>query len=318
MRIAGTDLHWVTFAFILIETVFLICLVYYCLTRPKDKNRRLYIVLLFLLIVKNVAMGLFPDPGIGSIPIVVQYVFTYAAGFIMASYFPYYFYQTYNLTGLRFHAVYGIFLFLYLPFVSIFTTEYLLTGKIESAIRHGLYIPAAYSLVLAHAMFRSIQKAFKTQIFNRDYFEVVAIYCSVLPFVAIAFFPKIDQVTEALITNGGFSLISLLFIKNNILNSRKQYEKLIEIESTEEEGVSDGRLVDPETIQRYENNLVKFHLSPREREVVGHVMEGHKYKEIAGIMFISQATVHKHIEKIFRKTTVHSRDDLVSKLTEPS
>lgn len=148
--------------------------------------------------------------------------------------------------------------------------------------------------------------------------EVVAIYCSVLPFVAIAFFPKIDQVTEAIITNGGFSLISLLFIKNNILNSRKQYEKLMEIESTEEEGVSDGRLVDPKTIQRYENNLVKFHLSPREREVVGHVMGGHKYKEIADIMFISQATVHKHIEKIFRKTTVNSRDDLVSKLTEPS
>lgn len=86
MRIAGTDMHWVTFAFILIETVFLICLVYYCLTRPKDKNRRLYIV--FLLIVKNVAMGLFPDPGIRSIPIVIQYEFTYAAGFIMASYFP--------------------------------------------------------------------------------------------------------------------------------------------------------------------------------------------------------------------------------------
>ena len=138
----------------------------------------------------------------------------------MASYFPYYFYRSYNLSGLQFHATYGVVLFLYVPFTLIFTTEYLLSGNIDSASAQGLIIPAGYSLVLAYVMFRAIRKTFEKEIENREYLEVIGMYFSVVPFVAIAFFPGIDQVTEAIINNLGFTILTILFIRCSILQAR--------------------------------------------------------------------------------------------------
>ncbi|WP_373511924.1 hypothetical protein [Persicitalea sp.] len=111
-------------------------------------------------------------------------------------------------------------MFLYVPFTLIFTTEYLLSGIIDSASAQGLIIPAGYSLVLAYVMFRAIRKAFEKEIENREYLEVIGMYFSVVPFVAIAFFPGIDQVTEAIITNLGFTILTILFIRRSILQAR--------------------------------------------------------------------------------------------------
>lgn len=314
MRVAGTDMHILTLIFIIVEIVLLIFLAYHCLTRPSDNNRKRFAAMLVLLIIKNIAMGLFPDPGI-NIHMVVQYGLTYGAGFILASYFPYYFYATYDLKGMRFHALYGIFLFLYLPFIVVFLTEYRLTGDIDSAIAHGLYIPAAYSLILAYTMFKSIKKAFQTKIRKKDYLEVIAIYCSVVPFVAIAFFPNISQVTEAIITNGGFTFVTLLFIKNNVVSARLEHEKLEGVKKKEREDKTDNRLEDSQVLKQYEANLAHFNLTNREKEVAGFMMKGYTAKETGETLFISHLTVQKHTENIYKKTSVNSKRDLADKLT---
>lgn len=314
MRVAGTDMHPLTLFFIIIETIGLIFLGYHCLTRPQDKNRKLFAVMLVLLIVKNVAMGLFPDPRI-NIPEVIQYGLTYGAGFVVSSYFPYYFYATYNLKGIRFHALYGIFLFLYLPFITVFLIEYMQTGNIESAIEHGLYVPAAYSLVLAYVMFKSIQQAFQTKIKKKEYFEIIAIYSAVIPFVAIAFFPGITQFTEALITNGGFTFVTILFVKNNVIKARRESEKLEEVIRQERDDKADNRLEDAQILKQYQANLDHFNLTPREKDVVSYIMKGYTAKQTGESLFIASSTVEKHTGNIFKKTSVNSRRDLADKLT---
>ena len=315
MRVFGTDIHIVTFCFMVIEVVFFVYQFFYYLYWPKDQNRSYYLILLFLLIVKNLAMGLFPDPQYTSIPIVIQYSFTYAAGFIMASYFPYYFFRSYNLEGLRFHATYGVVLFLYTPFTLIFTTEYLLTKNIDSSIAHGLIIPAAYSLILAYVMFKSIQKAFKEELENRKYFEVAGVYCSVVPFVAIAFFPNIDQVTEAIITNLGFTILTVLFIRRSVIQARLDKEKLLALDNLKV-GTPLHR-IDPaidRDKQIFEANVSMFNLTPREKEVIGLVRLGKTYKNIGEDLNISDRTVNKHVENIFQKAEVNSRTELLHKL----
>lgn len=317
MHVFGTDIHIVTFCFIVIEAAFFVYQLYYYLCWPQDQSRKYYLILLGLLIVKNLAMGLFPDPRFVNIPMVIQYAFTYAAGFIMASYFPYYFYKAYKLEVLRFHATYGVVLFLYTPLALIFTTEYLLTGDIDSAIAHGLIIPAAYSLVLAYAMYRSIRKAFKKAVENKKYYEEIGVYCSVVPFVAIAFFPGIDQVTEAIITNSGFTILTILFIRRSILQARLEKTKLLALDDP---GIEVPLIGIVSTIERdrliFEANVSRFNLTPREREVARQVSLGKTDKSIGEDLQISDRTVNKHLQNIFQKTEVNNRTDLLRRITQ--
>jgi len=54
-------------------------------------------------------------------------------------------------------------------------------------------------------------------------------------------------------------------------------------------------------------------LSPREVEVLDHLVKGLAYKEVAAELGISYSTVHRHIEGIYRKLHVHSRSHAVAK-----
>ncbi|WP_207509782.1 helix-turn-helix transcriptional regulator [Telluribacter humicola] len=290
---------------------------YYYLCWPRDSNRKYYLILLALLITKNLAMGLFPDPQYEHIPIVMQYGFTYAAGFIMASYFPFYFYKSYNLTGLRFHAVYGVFLFLYLPFILTFIFEYALIGNIDNAIAHGLVVPAIYSLVLASAMWKSIQKAFQKEIEMRQYWEIILLYCSVVPFIAIAFFPDISQATEAIITNSGFTILTVLFIRRSILQSRQDRARLLELLQADTMGTQIlGIGYEDHQEMVLETNMNLYQLSEREKEVVRLVRVGKPYKIVGSELAVKERTIKKHIEKIFEKVEVTNKAELLHKIMQ--
>lgn len=52
-------------------------------------------------------------------------------------------------------------------------------------------------------------------------------------------------------------------------------------------------------------------LSTREREIIKLVAEGNSSKEIAGLLYISDRTVHHHRAKIMRKLNVNTTVDLV-------
>ncbi len=48
-------------------------------------------------------------------------------------------------------------------------------------------------------------------------------------------------------------------------------------------------------------------LTPREREILCHLAEGHSNKVIAKLLGISDGTVKLHVKAILRKLDVHSR-----------
>jgi DNA-binding NarL/FixJ family response regulator len=55
-------------------------------------------------------------------------------------------------------------------------------------------------------------------------------------------------------------------------------------------------------------------LSPREQELLNYLARGYRYKEIAGLLFISVETVRKHIHNIYEKLQVSSRTDALNKV----
>jgi DNA-binding CsgD family transcriptional regulator len=53
-----------------------------------------------------------------------------------------------------------------------------------------------------------------------------------------------------------------------------------------------------------------YNLTTREREIALHVAEGLSNKEIAAVLFVSEATVRTHIYRIFKKTNSKNRTEL--------
>lgn len=59
--------------------------------------------------------------------------------------------------------------------------------------------------------------------------------------------------------------------------------------------------------------LPEVHLTPREMEILQHLISGSSYKKIARELFISFDTVNSHIKKIYEKLQVHSKTEAVAK-----
>jgi DNA-binding CsgD family transcriptional regulator len=305
MTVFGTEMLLITCIFALLEIIMFFYQFIHYLSRPQEKQRLYYLILLFLLIVYNISGGLFPDPQL-DIPVVIQNIIAYGSGFLMASYFPYYFYKGFDLNQLRFHAVYGVLLFLILPFVIFFVIVYSIQHNLTFAIQYGIIIPFFYSLVLLWAIMRAIRLKYKDNKSRANFMEVIAVYLAVIPWVfltVIAYF-NLGQLIEVICTNGGFLVITVLFISKSIARARLEYQRLMHL-------TIGG--VQP---LLFHENCRLFKLTNREIEIVQLLRQGKKYQAIADKLFISELTVKKHVHNIFQKTDVSNKVELVHKLEQ--
>jgi DNA-binding CsgD family transcriptional regulator len=56
----------------------------------------------------------------------------------------------------------------------------------------------------------------------------------------------------------------------------------------------------------------RYGVSPREREVIGLLLEGRGTSEMASRLSISEHTVRDHLKSLYRKTGTRSRSELIS------
>jgi DNA-binding CsgD family transcriptional regulator len=300
----GTQVEVITAIFIGLEIfMFLFQLASYFYW-PGDKNRGWYLLLLFLMLLYNITGGLFPDAQI-PIAVSVQEMIAYGTGFLMASYFPFYFYKAFELKALRWHALFGVPLFLALPYLIFFVVVYAINGKLDVDIRIGMIVPFCYALVLLWAMFRAIRHKYRENRNRKEYAEEIAMHCAVTPWAALAFFGLIEanQTIEVLCTNTGIVIISILFITKSVKNARDEYHK------KQTEPKIDGMGPDEFTA-----NCLHYGLTRMEILVVQQVYKGKSNKEIAAQLVVSEETIKKHIQNALRKTGAKNRTALLHKL----
>jgi len=306
MLVFNSEMHIVTLIFVILELVMFGIQLGYYLNKPTDKPRFWYLILLLLLLTYNITGGLFPDPDITSIPLSLQNIIAYGSGFLMASYFPFYFYKAFQLRLLRFHAIYGVPLFLILPYIVFFVIYYAITRDMDKAITYGLVIPFIYSIVILWAILRAIKFGLKesTEGFMATKTEVLAVYFAVLPWVFMTAFSyfHVTQWIEVLTTNLGFILITVIFIAHSVKRSRIQIEELKKL---------DIRIISEEV---FETNINNYGFSAREIEVVRLIRQGYSKQEIGEKLFIATSTVSRHVQNIHDKADVSSRLELMRKL----
>ncbi|MES2827713.1 MAG: helix-turn-helix transcriptional regulator [Bacteroidota bacterium] len=262
-------------------------------------------ILLILLIIYNITGGLLPDENI-NIPIITQNIIAYGSGFLMASYFPFYFYKGFELMQLRFHALYGVPILLLIPYLVFFVVGYSINGNLDSAIKHGVIIPFFYAIVVLVAILRSIRLKYFETTGTVDYKEMIAVYCAVIPWASmpVLAYIHVSQLTEVIFTNVGFLIITIIFISKSIKKARRENELLLEI---------DFASCDPRTI---EANCKRYGLTSKEAEIVQLICQRMKFKEIADKLFISPRTVDKHAENIYNKVSVSTRGELIRKMND--
>ena len=307
MKVFGTDMELATFIFLILEVVMFISQFLLYLQRPKERRRLYYLLLLALFIFYNLFGGLFPDPSLKAVPLHIQNLLAWGSGFLLACFMPFYIYKAFDLQKLKFHALYGVWLFLIVPFVICFGIEYTISGNIDRVVKHAVIIPFIYAIICVNAVYRSIkQKQLKDDKPNKEmYLNLIA----VAPWVAmpILSYFRVSQLPEVLVMNGGFLIITGLFIWEAIKQSRGEARQLeILLTDNKVNGNSDG----------FAENGKRFNLSPREMEVAKLVKKGLKYREIADKLFIHERTVTTHIQKMFIKTGTRNKVELINALEE--
>jgi DNA-binding CsgD family transcriptional regulator len=303
MLVFGTQIHLVTFIFILLETAMLIFQFFYYLFRPQDMQRKWYLILLALMLFYNITGGLFPDSKI-NIPLDIQEMTAYGTGFLMASYFPYYFYKAFDLKSIRWHALFGVPLFLFLPYVIFFVFDYAINGNLKLDIRYGMIVPFIYAFVLLWVIFKAIHEKHNIETNHNQYFEEIVMYAAVTPWASLAFFGMVEssQLVEVICTNTGIIGITFLFIWKSIKRAREEYARLQELA-----GQGDGTEIFKEMCRYYR-------LTNREIEIVLLLKEGLTYKQISDRLFIAGKTVENHIQHIYEKTSVKNKVSMIQKL----
>lgn len=304
MVLFNSELHILTFVFCILEFGMCFYQLIYWLSHPQDRRRFWYLVLLLLLLNYNITGGLFPDPKI-HLSIQLQNIIAYGSGFLMASYFPFYFYKAFNLNTLKFHAIYGVILFLLAPFVVYFVILYPLKGDLGYATSYGLVVPAIYSLLVLYDLLNAIRLKIKERQcspYPYNWLEMASVYVAVSPWICMTAFSyfNITQWVEVLVTNLGFVIISILFIARNIKATR--------LEVATKKAKQNGRA------ELFEHYCALFNLSRREREIALLLCRGFSYREIADALFISESTVNNHVQHIFVKTEVNRKTALQQRL----
>ena len=227
----------VTFAITVVELVMLVLQVIHFLQRPSDNKRLQYLILLLLLITYNIIGGLFPDRDI-PISFALQTIIAYFVPFVMSVYAAYYYYKVFELHSLKFYATYGALLFLFLPFILLFVIPYLLTGDALLSSRMVVVIPFFYGLGYIYYTARSFIRKFSEQrkqgkALDRSlYHNAIAAYIfavcwASLPLVVV--FGNF-QVLAHSVTNAGFLVMTVVYVRSNIIQSRHEYERLLESE----------------------------------------------------------------------------------------
>lgn len=217
--------------------------VIYFLSRPSDKNRLYFLILLYLLIQHNLIGGLLPDPNI-PIPTIVQNIIAYGVAFAMAMYFPYYFYKAFKLEKMKFYAYWGNILFLFGPFVLLFITPYYLTNDFAFSRKLAMIVPFIYTLSFLYSLRYAINARNKELKNMGSKEDILGMYIAVilfgfLPVIAffetnlndllrpILHFHNGSQVVEILTTNSGLLVMTFLFIRQTVRQSKNEYNQLL-------------------------------------------------------------------------------------------
>ncbi|MCM4172336.1 LuxR family transcriptional regulator [Arenibacter sp. TNZ] len=297
----GTSIHWITFFYLLLDTLIVLLTIYFSRRNARSSLRRfLYLGLLF--IVYNATGGFLPVENFPG-PIILQYIITYGVAIALCVYIVYYLYKEYDIVVLKFNSsIRNLTIFTVGSYLILFLMPYFLTGSLDSA-RFLFTIPISVAaMVFLIIFYKRISNPNNPNAFivRRNKFSIVSV-------ASIALLPICTVIGDyQWIT---FSVMNLAFFAITAIEADR-YLYFIENNNRMYEVFALKKKQKNESIER---KIIYEDLTRREIEVALSILSNLSYKNIAKDLFIAESTVSKHASNIFKKTSVKNRREFLKR-----
>lgn len=307
MQIGCTEMHPIVLGVIVIELIMFGALGTYYLERPMQSSRIWYLLFLALLLTLNIINGFLPNPAL-DIPLYIQYIFRNGIGFLTISYFPFLFFKKLQIISSRVQEKTVMQYLLIIPYPIIFFVAYATFNDLEKAHRYTIFIPCLNNVVMIVLMAKTIWNIYSRNTDKKGSPEEILAFIMLITWLSI--YPAIHlnwgKTTEIICINFGPAVFNILLLYNRIKTMRYEQADLDHLNPN----------VPLQAIITL--NCSNYLLSERETEVAILLCHRLKRQQIADKLFISVRTVDKHIERIFLKAGVSSRENLLEKLNNLS
>ncbi|TXI14636.1 MAG: LuxR family transcriptional regulator [Pedobacter sp.] len=333
MSIYGVPFHLVTFFIVLFELFLLVVQYVEYLKRPREKQRLWQLILLVLVILRNTVEGAFqiPNPD-WPISLLLQNFLGQGFGYIVASYFPLYWYKTLGLRQLKPHGTYG-FLFLIVPVIFVYGLIYPINQDIMEARKYVYVIPFFYGITMITHVTKSTFSQYRKDKNKMAFQERLLLLMAIVPWMSAPFngigLGQPQWVIDISL-NTGFFILNVLFIRQIVKRTREEDNERDRLKtnlSDKEKGIAclekekeeqryafkkalnalKQNNTDPTLVFEFNCQLYKF--SPAEIRVVKQVRLGLQNKEIAAQFGRSTRTIESHMTTIYSKADIKKDKD---------
>ena len=298
----GTEIQITTFILALIELVILPFQLISCASNPKDKSRQNFLYLTVFFLIYNVTSGLLPDDKY-PLPNGVQVAIAWFFGGTMVIYFMYYIYSEFGVKPFTFYTVRKINIIFIIIFFGLFVIPFSLLGK----YRVSVMIFMAVSLVMIGFFTYKTIKVLVGKFYEGDHekyyrLRIYSAYFSVFMIFLTAITATIGdyQTLEHIIANSAYIIIGFAYIRQLTYRANVVYEAYINLSL---DNFDQFQL----HIKKHDS-FGKYHLTTKEMEIATLILQNHKYKKIADMVYIAEKTVSKHASNIFKKTQVKNKE----------
>lgn len=317
----GTEIKLTTFVFTCIELIVLFFQVPNYLSRRQDKSRLRFLILTTAFIFYNLCSGLFPDSRI-PIHILLQNIFAFGSGILLATYYFYYLVQELNISQEKLFNTKVLFWSLVLSFIVGFILTYMLTGSIRISKRNFIVLPILISVYFCITTVKFLTKKGRKQTLEETPFKLM-IYSGYIGIIFMATMPVVVFFGDYQTINNGLVNISFVitfyaYIKYYLFQSKVEYNLLQKAGLFGlKEVKKDSKSVDGEKLNDFQSSLLqKSGLTSRELDIAYLILKNMTYDEIALETYITSKTVSKHASNIYRKTKSDNKKDFIRKFSE--
>ncbi|WP_299243098.1 helix-turn-helix domain-containing protein [uncultured Aquimarina sp.] len=155
-----TEMEPVTFVILVFQVLVLFAQSIIYFSRPDDKSRLRFFLLIITYIFYNTCSGLFPDENI-AIPLSVQIILAYGSGVVVSVYFVYYIYLEYDIYPFDFFKIKFFAYTLVSSFILLFIVPYIFYGDLSLSRRLFLGIPIIVALAYLYKVTKLLSDAYK-------------------------------------------------------------------------------------------------------------------------------------------------------------
>ncbi len=241
----GTEMHLPTLVILIFQILALFAQMLFFLSRPNDKSRLRFLILIITYIFYNLFSGIFPDAQYW-ISLFLQNIIAYLVGIIVAVYFIYYIYKEFDIYPFKHFDVKTLFFVLIAAFVLLFIVPYYFSGDLSLSRRIFISIPLMVSFAFLYQIGNELIKLYKrmSNSTSPKYYKyrIVSGYLglftlSLMPvIVAFGDYQSIEQP----VVNFGFIIMMAVYIVDFVHQAQQEAGILLEIRNRQNAQTTNG------------------------------------------------------------------------------